>query len=151
MYENAKTDTNCSAKQCLKQSRAIKAGERIYHAVKSGRDYHEKCASLQFSNKNASPKSPSGSPQGGLGKGKEYSSTIASPPVPSSISVEEIAEKRLIKAKQIVRRVNNLPSDAEDYSLSDEITEAFRQLGSEALSRKIQKNKIENMTKFRVM
>ena len=142
MYENTKVDTNCSAKACLKPSRAIKAGERIYHSVKSARNYHEACAARQFSNKQANPSSLSP-------KNERRASNNGIPHALPDASIEERIVKRLHKAREMVRKEYALPADVEDYQLIPLVAECLRQIGSEHLSRIIQKNKEKNIQSIR--
>lgn len=60
-------------------------------------------------------------------------------------TIEQIVERRLIRARDIVRRVYQLPKDAEDYSLSDVTSEVLHQLGAESLSKRIQASKEKNV------
>jgi hypothetical protein len=47
-YINTKYVGNCTAKNCIKTTRSIKIGERIFYADHTKKSMHEACASIQF-------------------------------------------------------------------------------------------------------
>jgi hypothetical protein len=156
-YINTKYSGNCAANNCIKSTREIKVGERIFYLDKTKKSMHEACASLQFADSTNPMRASSGEANTPSHK-KELmnlkggaSEANPTPPMPKAISEQEI-DDCMDKAIQFLLNKFEINEVSPENVLLARVFDVFVMQKSQqfkiAMSKRIEHSKDANMLRI---